>query len=256
VTAPSGEQHELVYGDRRVVAVEVGGGLREWDGVLLGYSVDEMCGSARGQVLAPWPNRIADGRYEWDGERHQLPITEVASGSAIHGLVRWASWRVVERGEGRVVLEHVLHPQPGYPFALRLRVDYRLGAAGLVVRTTAENVGSGACPFGAGHHPYLAAPGGAVDDLALDGEPVGDRRLDETWHRPGGWRIAVGAAVVWADEAWPYAQVFTGDLPDVERRGLAVEPMTCPPQAFRTGEGVIRLEPGETFAGEWGIEPA
>jgi aldose 1-epimerase len=32
--------------------------------------------------------------------------------------------------------------------------------------------------------------------------------------------------------------------------------MTCPPQAFRTGEGLIRLEPGETFSGEWGIEPA
>jgi aldose 1-epimerase len=254
VIPPSGEQHELVHGDRRVVAVEVGGGLREWDGALIGYAPDEMCGSARGQVLAPWPNRIEGGAYEWDGERHQLPITEVSTGSAIHGLVRWASWRLVEREPARVVLEHVVHPQPGYPFAIRLRVEYRLGATGLVVRTTAENVGDRACPFGVGHHPYLAAPSGRVDDLVLDGEPIGDRRLDETWHRPGGWRIAVGGAVVWADASWPFVQVFSGDLPDIVRRGLAVEPMTCPPQAFRTGEGVIRLEPGEAFAGEWGIE--
>ena len=49
--------------------------------------------------------------------------------------------------------------------------------------------------------------------------------------------------------------VFTGDpLPDVNRRALAVEPMTCPPNAFRTGEALIRLEPGESFAGTLGAD--
>jgi aldose 1-epimerase len=60
---------------------------------------------------------------------------------------------------------------------------------------------------------------------------------------------------VWADESWPYVQLFSGDLPDIERRGFAVEPMTCPPNAFNTGEGLLRLEPGETFEGSWGIRP-
>jgi aldose 1-epimerase len=252
---PSGRQFELLGGDARVVVVEVGGGIREWEGVLLGYAEDELCRSGRGQVLAPWPNRLAEGRYEFDGETHQLPISEASTGSAIHGLVRWAGWEAVERDRDRVVMEHLLHPQPGYPFSLRLRVDYRLGTRGLVVRTTAENVGATACPFGVGHHPYVAAPSGRVDDLILGGEPVGDRRLDDTVRRPGGWRIRVGDVTVWADGSWPYVQLFTGDLPEVGRRGLAVEPMTCPPQAFRTGEGTIRLEPGETFTGEWGIEP-
>jgi galactose mutarotase-like enzyme len=36
-------------------------------------------------------------------------------------------------------------------------------------------------------------------------------------------------------------------LPDVHRRSLAVEPMTCPPNAFRTGDALIRLEPGWMF---------
>jgi len=251
VTPPSGEQHELVAGGQRLVAVEVGGGIREWEGVLLGYGEDEMCSSGRGQVLAPWPNRLADGRYEWDGETLQLPLTEVSSGSAIHGLVRWASWRAVEREPARVVLEHVLHPQPGYPFTLRLTVEYRLSERGLRVRSSAENTGARAAPFGIGHHPYVLGP---ADELALDGEPIGSRQLDETQHRPGGWRIETGRATVWADESWPWAQVFTGDLPDIRRRGMAIEPMTCPPQAFRTGEGVIRLEPGERWSGEWGID--
>ncbi len=252
--SPSGRQYELRAAGRRLVAVEVGGGIRAWEGVLLGYPASEMCTAGRGQVLAPWPNRLADGRYEWEGETLELPVNERSTGSAIHGLVRWASWRPLEQGPAHVVLEHVLHPQPGYPFALRLRVGYRLGASGLTVRTEAENVGARACPFGAGHHPYVLAPTGRVDDLVLDGEPVGARRLDETQRVPGGWRLQVGAAVVWADEAWPWRQVFTGDVPEIARRGLAVEPMTCPPQAFRTGEGVVRLEPGERWRGDWGIE--
>jgi len=256
VTHPSGEQFVLQRDARRVVVVEVGGGIREWEGVLLGYGPGEMCRSGRGQVLAPWPNRLADGRYAWEGEELQLPVTEVSTGSAIHGLVRWASWRAIERGEAWVVLEHVLHPQPGYPFALRLRVEYRLGERGLTVRTAAENVGDRPCPFGCGHHPYVAAPSGRVDDLVLEGEPIGDRELDETQRRPGGWRIELGDVAVWADASWPYVQLFTGDLPDIGRRGFAVEPMTCPPQAFRTGESVIRLEPGDVFEGEWGIDAA
>ena len=51
-------------------------------------------------------------------------------------------------------------------------------------------------------------------------------------------------------------QLFTGDpLPDVARRSLAVEPMTCPPNAFRTGEDLIRLEPGASVTSAWGIVP-
>jgi aldose 1-epimerase len=253
VTFPSGEQFVLAAGGQRLAVVEVGGGIREWEGVLLGYGEHEMCSSGRGQVLAPWPNRLADGRYEWDGEELQLPLTEVSTGSAIHGLVRWASWRPAEVEESRVALEHVLHPQPGYPFTLRLRVEYTLREHGLRVRSSAENLGSRAAPFGIGHHPYLLGPS---DELSLDGEPVGSRQLDETRHRPGGWRIDAGRAAVWADDAWPWAQVFTGDLPEIRRRGLAIEPMTCPPQAFRSGEGVIRLEPGEGWSGEWGIDLA
>ena len=115
--APSGEQLELSSGAQRAVVVEVGAGLRRYAvgerDVLDGYAADEMCSSGRGQVLMPWPNRIEDGSYEFDGRRHQLPLTEVEAGNAIHGLVRWATWTVAERERERVVLEHVLHPEPG-----------------------------------------------------------------------------------------------------------------------------------------------
>jgi aldose 1-epimerase len=255
---PSGEQHAIAYEEQRVVVVEVGGGLRTYAvgdrEVIDGYAAGELCRSGRGQVLAPWPNRIAGGTYEWEGVHHQLALTEPKADNAIHGLVRWASWSAVEREPSRVVMEHVLRPQPGYPFTLRLRVDYRLDAGGLSVRTTAENLGERACPFGVGHHPYVKAPTGRVDDLSLDGELIGTKIFDDPRRMDAPWRIQVDDVCVWADDAWRHVQLFTGDpLPDVARRSLAVEPMTCPPNAFRTGEDLIRLEPGETFTGTWGI---
>jgi aldose 1-epimerase len=258
---PSGEQYGLSFDAQRVTVVEVGGGLRTYSvgerEVLDGYAADELCRSGRGQVLAPWPNRIEGGTYSFDGDEYRLALTEPEAGNAIHGLVRWSSWSAVEREPSRVVMEHVLHPQPGYPFALRLRVEYRLDDDGLTVHTTAENVGARACPFGVGHHPYLKAETGRVDDMVVDGVPLGAQQLDDPKRLDAPWRIRVDDVTVWADAAWKHVQLFTGDLlPDVARRSLAVEPMTCPPNAFQTGEDLIRLEPGDTFAGTWGIEPA
>ena len=110
--------------------MEVGGGLRAFSvagrDFVDGYAVEAMCTSGRGQVLMPWPNRIDGGRYRFDGRDLQLPLTEASKGNAIHGLVRWASWRVIEHEPARAVLGHVLRPQPGYPFVLDLRIEYSL----------------------------------------------------------------------------------------------------------------------------------
>lgn len=62
---------------------------------------------------------------------------------------------------------------------------------------------------------------------------------------------------VWLDKQYHYVMLFTGDsLPDVARRSLAVEPMTCAPNAFRSGDGLLTLDPGASFTAEWGIETA
>lgn len=299
--APSGEQIEIVHGGQRAVVVEVGGGLREYTvggrHLLDGYGPDEMSSSGRGQVLIPWPNRIQDGLYSFDGQEHQLPVNDVEEQDAIHGLVRWGSWIAGDRAENRVVMEHALHPQPGYPFSLALSIEYELSDAGLRVRTTAVNRGPQPCPYGSGNHPYLALTEALVDSLTLrlpartllrsDERGIPVERLpvggtDYDFRRPR----AIGATVLdhaftdlergedgrarvelwdpdegnevtlWVDETHSYLMVFSGDpLPDVNRRSLAVEPMTCPPNAFRTGEDVVRLEPGHSFTSSWGIDP-
>ena len=266
---PSGVQYGIEHGEQRACAVEVGGGLRTYavDGrdVIDGYDASEMCHAARGQVLAPWPNRIEDGEYTFEGQKLQLPLTEPATRNAIHGLVRFMPWRAVVHEADRVLFELLLHPQPGYPFTLVLRNEYRLGDGGLTVATSAANVGAAAAPFGLGHHPYLAAPSGKADDIVyqLPGhEPrrVGDAKLDDTFgdlvrDADGIARVRVDETVVWLDGAYRYVLLFTGDLPDVGRRSLAVEPMTCPPNAFRTGEALIRLAPGARVEARWGIDP-
>ena len=299
MSSPSGEQVEIAFGDQRAVIVEVGGGLRSFSvgdrEVLDGYGPDEMCTSGRGQVLMPWPNRLEDGSYEFEGKRHQVPLTEPENRNAIHGLVRWASWRAADRSDGRVLMEHVIRPQPGYPFTVGLTIEYTLSDLGLSVRSTATNLGTARCPFGAGAHPYVrldaetidalslhvpartvlqsderGLPSGAipvdgteydfrrpraVDSVKLDNcfadlEPDGDGRTRVVLHDPSGRSL-----VLWAGEGYRYVMVFSGDpLPDVARRSIAIEPMTCPPNAFRTGESLIALEPGEAFSAEWGIE--
>jgi aldose 1-epimerase len=301
VVAPSGEQIEIVAGDQRAVVVEVGGGLRAYSvggrEILDGYGANEMSSSGRGQALIPWPNRLQDGSYEFDGRRHQLPLNEPDRSNAIHGLVRWVAWAISAREPNRVVMEYVLHPQAGYPFSLTLNIEYALLDGGLRVRTTATNIGVDACPYGSGAHPYLTLGTATVDRLILhapartvlrsDGRglpigtavvedteydfrqsrPIGSTTLDHAFtdlERDGDGLARVtlrdpdrGTEVsLWVDESYPYLMLFTGDpLPDVRRRSLAVEPMTCPPNAFRTGDALIRLEPGSSFTSSWGIAP-
>ena len=292
---PSGEQYAIAFGDQRVVVTEVGGGLRTYDvgdrQIVDGYCADEMCSAGRGQVLAPWPNRIADASYEFGGVRHELPVNERASQSAIHGLVRWVPWRAAETEPQRVVLEHELYPQPGYPFALYLRIEYELSESGLVVSTTATNIGAESCPFGLGFHPYLR-PGTPTVDTAtlhlparsvltterssvegteldfLQPRAVGAAKMDTCFtdlerSEDGLAHVLLGdpttgtSTTLWVDEAYGYLMLYTGDTRrDVSRRSLAVEPMTCPPQAFRTGESVIVLARGDSITATWGVTPS
>jgi galactose mutarotase-like enzyme len=104
---PSGHQHTIALGDQRAVVVEVGAGLRSYAvagrEVLSGYSEQEMATSAHGHPLIPWPNRLRDGQYTWDGTQHELPLTEPGKHNAIHGLVRWRNWTLTRQttAEGR-----------------------------------------------------------------------------------------------------------------------------------------------------------
>jgi aldose 1-epimerase len=143
VFCPTGMQIRLCSDDMEAVVTEVGGGLRSLRAagrdLIAGFPPDQLRPVYRGAVLAPWPNRIGDGRYTWDGREHQLPLNEPGRRSALHGLVAWAGWTPTRVDECSAALTTRVWPQPGYPFQLDLTVTYELNSTGLMWQLDAEN---------------------------------------------------------------------------------------------------------------------
>lgn len=296
---PSGQQFEISWKGQQAMIVEVGGGIRSYvvgdRAVLDPYAPDAMCDGARGAPLIPWPNRLADGRYGFEGENYQVALSEPEKHNAIHGLLRWQPWHALRHARTQVAMATTLFPTPGYPFHLEIEIDYRLDDEGLTVTTTATNVGGRPCPFGAGQHPYLSPGSGLIDECTLtlsaatriltdeqrqlpvgregvEGtaydfrEPrlLGPQKLDfpftdlsrdadgRAWARLRG--TDGHSAELWTDERYSIIELYTGDTlaPDRQRRGLGAEPMSCPPNAFQSGESLVRIEPGQSHTMSWG----
>lgn len=295
---PSGSQTTLRSGPYAATVTQVGATLRtltcEGRPLVLGFAANEMASTGRGQVLLPWPNRVEDGRYDFDDRSHQLSLSEPARGNAAHGLVRWLPWQLRTAGEHTVTASLQLYPQPGYPFALAVSVTYALGEDGLRVRTRVTNTGAEPAPYGHGAHPYLSAGSGDVDglNLTVPAESVGevdDRGLPAAARPVAGTRYdfrsarALGPVTIdnpftdlvrddagratavlrdpeseqvtelWMDRSYRWLQVYTGEGLASPRAAVAIEPMTCPPNAFRSGVDVVRLEPGASHEAVWGI---
>ncbi|MDQ1654887.1 MAG: aldose 1-epimerase [Cryptosporangiaceae bacterium] len=260
-----------------------------------GYDEHELAGKAAGQVLAPWPNRTGDGQYTVRGETRQLAINEPGKRNAIHGLVRWLSWHRADQTPESVTVAVTLPPSPAYPYPLELAITWSVGEQGLRAEHTVVNLGNQPAPFGLGVHPYLAAGTADPDELVLHApvtemlttddrslpvgrEPVAGtpfdfaspraiagtafdttfRGLERDGH--GIYRTTVtrpdgSGAELWQDRSFGWVQLYNGTGPSGQPGSVAVEPMTCPPDALRSGEDLIALQPGDRWTGSWGITP-
>jgi aldose 1-epimerase len=248
-----------------------------------------------GDLLAPWPNRIAGGKYSFEGTDYQLPINEIARNNSLHGLIAGLTWTVTSKSESSVTLSTILHAATYYPFEQAYVVTYSLSESGLTWTLAVENIGSTPAPYGASIHPYLiASPGGSVNDWSLtmpareymqvdadrllpiavracsienfefDKERViNDIFIDHAFkvdiNNPI-HKIEVRAANregVWMgfDSESHWIQIHTADRDGgaTSRKCLAVEPMTCPPDAFNSGIDLIVLKPGQKHQLSWFI---
>ena len=302
----SGHQVVLRSGEAHATIASVGASLREFRvagrDLVVPFVADEIRPAYRGATVAPWPNRVVDGRYEFDGEVRQLALTEVTRGHALHGFTPWLEFTVREVTSQRAVLEAVVEAQAGYPWRVAIETEFVLDGQSLTQRVTATNLSDSPAPYGVCPHPYLVAGPGTVDDwqLTLPAATVattaGERLLptglasvevdaprfdfreprvigaaeidhaftDVTRDAAGVARVELraadgtGVAMSW-DDACRWVQVHTADLPTVSapghRAGLAVEPMTCAPDAFNGGEsaGLVSLAGGETHSVCWAI---
>lgn len=136
------------------------------------FAAEELHPNFSGVVLAPWPNRVIDARYEWDGEVRQLSITEPARGHALHGLLVWQDFDLVESSDSSVSLRSVVEPRDGYPHRVQVDVTYALGSSGLTTSVSATLLAGAPAPFGWGSHSYLVAPSAPGQTSPVDGWTV------------------------------------------------------------------------------------
>ncbi|RRD47486.1 aldose 1-epimerase family protein [Tessaracoccus sp. OH4464_COT-324] len=285
---PTGTQYEIRAGHTTAVVGEVGATLRSFRvrdrEILATYSDDEPFSPWRGTTLTPWPNRIRDGRYVFDGVEYRLPINEHERNCALHGLGHAVEWRLLHRQPDSVSLATVIYPQPGWAGCLRMEITYSVRGDALSVEHEASNVGEITVPYGYGAHPYFAFDDLAKVSLSLPFQKqllvdnrllpkrideletqfdfraphkIGDVSFDTAFTEgPKDWEIRLAApshtVTVWADQHHPWAQLHSPE----DRTSLAVEPMTCGPDAFNDGPtrgDLVQLAPGQSFAGRWGV---
>lgn len=232
--------------------------------------------------LVPWPNRIRDGRYAFQGKKYQLPINEPARNNALHGLLYAKAMKVVkseaDANSAVLTLSYDFNGSDGgYPFRLKVRLTYRLDAKGFSCTTRARNLGEGPLPFADGWHPYFTF-GGQIDRLRLELParqffqvdtqmiPTGKEQFDFDGSLSGrefdtgfvvsgeGKTRLIDPArnvtiVLWQDKSYPHLQVYTPE----SRKSIAIEPMSAATDAFNSGEDLTVLQPGEEFKGAYGV---
>ena len=245
-----------------------------------------------GSKLFPFPNRVNAGTYVFASEEYQLPINFPSEGHAIHGLLLESPFKVkdvlLSEEEGQVTLENLYdNEHPGYPFKFRLEVEYALSKKGFACTTRVANIDQLPIPVGDGWHPYFRI-GDRINDLYLciptkeevevnesmipngrsksfndfcEFKKIGEREFDTCF------KLAEGAEIstvqlwdqeedirlnIWMESGrdnYQYVQVYTPPARDC----IAIEPMTCMPDAFNNQKGLIVIPPGGLKSFQWGI---
>lgn len=119
-------------------------------------------------ILFPFPNRIRDGRFTWDGKRYELPRNDPGGKNALHGFACRRPWRVIDSSaDGKsawITAEFhgwrdALECRSLWPADYRLRLTYRLGTDSLRLEALVDNPDLRPLPFGLGYHPYFRVSG-------------------------------------------------------------------------------------------------
>jgi aldose 1-epimerase len=237
-------------------------------------------------ILAPYSNRIREGRFVFAGKTYQLR-PNWPDGQTLHGEVHGQPWSALR------INEHTLHcafdasslHDLNFPFPFRVEVAYRLQGDSLETSTTLVNVGTEPMPAGFGHHPYFMRHlGNSREALLCFGadriyltdasclptrpaeaippefdfsqpRPVGATTLDHVFAGWNGklsldWPGSDWRMELSADPIFSHLVVFTA--PD---GSVALEPVTHATDGFNLlsqgweNTGVRVLEPGEKLAG-------
>ncbi|MEM7104151.1 MAG: hypothetical protein AAF502_13520 [Bacteroidota bacterium] len=243
----------------------------------------------RSALLAPFPNRINKGHYQFMEENYQLEINFPAQGHAIHGFLYTLPFvrQSLKLDENHIAFELLLdYPGnvQGYPFPFLFGITYLLNEQGLSCQTTMKNTGNRSMPVGIGWHPYFSFPETVIDNLSLQLPTCSELEVDDAMIPTGSTKICsdfadfrvigekefdtgyylhennkrqvtkIRSEVQNAElqiwqENYPYLQVYTPP----GRQSIAIEPMTCATDVFNNGMGQMVLQPGDSFSGQFGV---
>jgi aldose 1-epimerase len=261
---------------------------------LIGLSVSKLDliepntrdGLYAGKILAPWPNRIRDGKYSFNKKDYQLPVNEVSKNNSLHGLVANCQWEVILQDQSKVILQHLLNQPDIYPGKLQLQVSYEIIEQGVEISVLSENVGDISAPYGVSIHTYLVAGESVKNNeltlqipadqfLEVDAErllpiklqpvtgsnfdfislkKISNLFIDHAFKYSSDYPRSIlllnaegqGAEVIFDDQSnWIQIHTADRDLQGDSRMAVAIEPMTCPPDAFNSEIDLIVLEPGK-----------
>lgn len=238
--------------------------------------------SYKGAKLSPWPCRIRDGKYRFDGKEYRFTRL-FGDGSAIHGLLADRSFAVLDETpgghSGEVALEYNYHrDDTGYPFEYSCQVRYMLHPDNVLeVATSVTNLDSSTIPIADGWHPYFKL-GGRIDDWELQFHSAAIVEFDkqlvptgkllqydafQTPRRMGDTVLdncftvkpdlvsaacevrnpATGLKVSFLPDArYPYLQIYTPPA----RTSIAVENLSGAPDCFNNQMGLTLLAPGHS----------
>lgn len=155
----TGNQFTIMYGNYKAVITQMGATLRTFTyqgtDLVVPLSPDEPVNCCHGQILIPFPNRIEDGTYTFEGRTYTLPIDEHDRNNAIHGYGYRSLWDLQAITEHQVTLMWRVPNMSGYPFYVSVQATYRLDDDGLHIRVTASNDGTTNAPWALAIHPWL-----------------------------------------------------------------------------------------------------
>lgn len=170
---------ELKYKDQRLVVDPLGGGIAEYykesDGnrhdIVYGYKNKEEQAGSMGDVLFPFPGRVENAEYDFNGQHYKLSGLRIKDGNAQHGFAKHAKWEVLNQTDHSVTIAFKMdeseYAEKGYPFSMNLRLEYYLNDEGLTCSATVENFGKTAAPFGLGFHPYFTLGNNNINDISM-----------------------------------------------------------------------------------------
>lgn len=241
-------------------------------------------------ILLPYPNRIKLGTYTFEGSTFRLPTNDAPN--SLHGLLLYKPFEVIhasadENGAQLNVRYRYEKDHEGYPFNFDTEIHLTFNHLGLTKNTIVTNTSEGNIPIGDGWHMYFQGeslldnctlhfagekilvadaaliPTGVTKDFTEFNQPtfIGTKVFDDCFiisqNQPIAEVVFTDPAIDLSVTAWQetgnrkynYLQIYTS----VDRKSIAIEPMTCQPDAFNNKEGLIVLTPNETIQWACGI---